>query len=49
MQNFVEYIEFFDTKVNKTEKLVQRFEEFSSSDTDNCLFCGVSYYAFLDS
>ena len=37
-----EFMEFFDTEVNKTDKLVKRFEEFSSSDPDDCLFCGVS-------
>jgi hypothetical protein len=42
-----EYIEFFDTKVNKTSKLIKRFEEFSSSDTDNCLSCGVGLFIYL--
>ena len=43
-----EFMNFFNNKVNKTEKLVKRFEEFSASDSDNSLFCGVSYnFLFL--
>ena len=42
-----EFIEFFNNKVNVTQKLVKRFEEFSASDTDNTLFCGVSWFFIL--
>ena len=38
-----ELIEFFNTKVNKTEKLTQRFEEFYRMRNNNSYFCGVFF------
>ena len=37
-------LNFFDTKVNKSEKLVQRFEEFYARKNPNALLCGVSIF-----
>lgn len=36
-----ELMEFFETRVNKSEKLAKRFEEFSATDNWNSLACGV--------
>ena len=36
-----ELLEFFNTKVNKSAKLSQRFKEFFGGENDNAFFCGV--------
>jgi hypothetical protein len=35
--------EFFNTKVNSTPEIVQRFEEYFSSKPNQTMFCGVSH------
>jgi hypothetical protein len=42
LEKQAEIVEFFNTKVNKTDKLTKRFEEFHESNPQNTLFCGVS-------
>ena len=37
-----ELMDLLNTKVKKTEKLTQRFEDFHASHTNTRLFCGVS-------
>jgi len=42
LEKQAEIVEFFNTKVNNSDKLTKRFEEFYESDPQNTLFCGVS-------
>lgn len=44
LQKQAEIMQFFNTKVNKTDKLTKRFEEFYESYTENTMFCGVSFF-----